>query len=176
VTRALLTASLFFALAATVGAQGSGDVYSHKDGKFSVRFPGKPRETLQMTETPLGKLEVFTATYATSDGNVYMVSYTNFPLEAVTQDGRDALYDGVRDELKGKDGKVRPDGDKAREIGAKKLPGRELEIERDRGKQRLRFRIVFHDGRLYQVAVIGTTKFVEGKDATRFLDSFDVTK
>ena len=40
----------------------------------------------------------------------------------------------------------------------------------------MRFRVVLHDDRLYQVAVIGTAKFVKSKDATAFLDSFEVTK
>jgi hypothetical protein len=165
---------LFLSIAVAVCAQNPPEAYSPKDGNFSVRFPGKPKETTQTTKTDLGTLNVFTATYATSDGSVYMVSYTVFPAEAAKPETREALYDGVRDELKGKDGKVLATKDK--EIGAKKLSGQEIDVERDSGKLRLRFRVVLHDNRLFQVAVIGTKKFVEGKDATGFLDSFELIK
>ena len=171
--RSFFVALFFVSITVAVFAQGPADVYSPKDGNFSVRFPGKPKESTQATKTDLGTLNVFTATYASSDGSTYMVSYTDFPAEAARPENRDALYDGMRDELK-KDGKVLTAKDK--EIGAKKLPGREIDIEREKGKQRLRFRVVLHDNRLYQVAVIGTARFVEGKDATGFLESFEVTK
>jgi hypothetical protein len=172
VNRSFFVALFFLSIAVAVCAQNPPEVYSSKDGNFSVRFPSKPKETTQTTKTDLGELNVFTATYATSDGSTYMVSYTDFPAEAAKPENRDVLYDGVRDELK-KDGKVLTAKDK--EIGAKKLPGREIDIERDKGKLRLRFRVVLHDGRLFQVAVIGTPKFVDGKDATGFLESFEVT-
>ena len=172
--RSLVVAALFLGLTAALSGQAPVEPYSPKDGNFTVRFPGKPKESTGSTKTPLGDLSVFTATYATSDGNIFMISYTDFPPEAAKADARDTLYDGVRDELKGKDGKVL--ADKAKDIGPKKLAGRDIDIERDKGKQRLRFRVVLHDGRLFQAAVIGTPKFVESKDAAAFLDSFEVTK
>ena len=40
----------------------------------------------------------------------------------------------------------------------------------------MKFRVVLRDGRLYQVAVIGTASFVKGKDARAFLESFELVK
>ena len=54
------------------------------------------------------------------------------------------------------------------------MPGREFVV--DKGKQRVRYRVVLRDARLYQVAAIGTADFATGKDATQFFESFELTK
>lgn len=172
--RTVLSIGFIFVLVAANPAQSQPDAYSPPDGNCSVRFPGKPKVATQTTKSALGDLKVFTATYANSDGSTYMISYTDFPPEAAKLDSRDTLYEGVREGLKGKDGKVLAESNK--EIGSLKLAGREFDIERDKGKSRIRFRVVLHDGRLYQVAVIGSAKFVDGKDAKSFIDSFEIAK
>src|SRR5262249_44524083 len=116
------------------------DAFKSKDGRYSAHFPGKPKETTQATKSPLGDLKVHTATYATADGNVYMVSYTEFPAEAIKPELRDTLYDGVRNGL-AKDGKQV--SEKKVEVGKDKLPGREIVI--DKGKVQMRFRVVAKD-------------------------------
>src|SRR3954469_1016581 len=120
-----------------------------KDGHFSVRFPGKPKETTQTAKSPIGDLKVYTATFATADGNAYLVSYTEFPAEAIKPENRETLYDGARTGLLGNDGKVA--AEKKVEVGRGKLAGREILI--DKGKQQLRYRVVAKDTRLYQVAI-----------------------
>ena len=83
------------------------------------------------------------------------------------------FFDGVVSGVKGKDGKVVGE-EKVLEFGQDKLPGRELVV--DKGKQRIRFRAVLRDTRLYQVAVIGTAAFVAGRDASGFIESLALTK
>ena len=168
----LLLAAVFLFVVAPIAAQPKGEVFAPKDGHYKVRFAGKPKEETRTVESTIGELKVFTATYALSDGNVFMVSYTVFPEGAAKPEDRRTLFDGARDGLKGKDGKVNSDKDV--EIGPDKLPGREVEIEKD--KKRMKFRFILHEGRLYQVAVIGTASFAGGKDATAFFDSFEMTK
>ena len=112
-----------------------------------------------------------TATYADSAGNAYMVSYTDFPEGAAKPEASGKLFDGVRDGLK-KDGRLIEETDVG--VGTDKHPGRDIEIEKD--KKRMKFRVVLRDGRLYQVAVIGTQSFVKGRDAKAFLESFELTK
>jgi hypothetical protein len=169
VKRAVL---LVLILAAPVLAQGRGEKFEPKDGRFSVRFPGRPKESTQITKSAIGELSVVTATYATSDGNAFMVSYTDFPEGAAKPEVSSKLFDGVRDGLKGKGGTVIGESDVT--IGADKHPGRDIEIEKD--KKRMKFRVALRDGRLYQVAVIGTASFVKGRDARTFLESFELTK
>jgi len=159
---------VFAFAAAPLAGQPPGEAFSPKGGRFAVRFPGRPKETHHATKTAVGELTVYTATYATPAGAVYLVSHTDFPAAAGTPAERATLFDGVRDGLTGKDGKVVAEKEIA--VGPDKVPGREITI--DKGKQQTRFRVAVKDARLYQVAVAGTGEFVTGADATAFLDSF----
>jgi hypothetical protein len=71
-----------------------------KDGKFSVRFPGKPKENTQTVKTDAGRIKVVTATYAQSNGNICVATFAE-----VSADSRDALLDGAIKGLIGMDGK-----------------------------------------------------------------------
>lgn len=155
-------------------AQGRTQVYSPTDGGFTVRFPSKPREKSETVKSSIGDLKVVTATYATSDGNAYLVSYADFPEAAAKPENRSAMYDEVRDGLKGKDGNIL--SDTRLDFGPNKVPGREIEIENKKEKKRLKYRIVQVENRLFQVAVIGSTSFATGKDADAFFKSFEITK
>ena len=173
-TRAGLVVALGLLYTGCVIAQPMAEPFASKDGKFTVRFPGKPKETTTTPKSPLGELKVHTATYATAEANVFMASYTDFPDGTGKPETRDTLYEGVREGLKGKDGVAVNDMEKEFEVGKEKLPGREFDVTQ--GKQKLRFRVVLRGDRLYQVAVIGTQAFVESKEAFGFLDSFALTK
>jgi hypothetical protein len=170
VNRSWLVPVIIVMLAAPSAAQRR-DKYEPSGGRFSVRFLGPPKESTQTAKSQLGDLKVVTATYADSSGNAYMVSYTDFPEGAAKSDASGKLFDGVRDGLK-KDGKFIDENDV--EIGTDKHPGRDIELEKD--KKRMKFRVVLRDGRLYQVAVIGSTSFVMSRDAKAFLESFELTK
>ena len=156
--------------AATVDGQPANESYSPKDGKFTVKFAGKPKEQSQSIKTEIGPLKVNTATYAAADGKTAWVSYTDYPTDAIKPEVRSKLIDATRDGLKGMDGKLVSEKDI--EFGASKLPGREVVV--DRGKYQIRCRFLIRESRLYQLAVLGSGEFVTGKDATAFLDSFEI--
>ena len=159
-------------MASTAGAQPAAP-YISADGMYAVKFPGKPKVALaQTTRSALGDLTVNVATFATADANVYLVSYTDFPAGAVKPENRKTLFDGVAQGVKGKGEIV---SEKDTEFGAGKLPAREVVVDQEKGKQRVKFLVVLRDNRLYQVAAIGTPEFVAGKDATAFLGSLDLT-
>ncbi|WP_439622196.1 hypothetical protein [Gemmata sp.] len=165
---ALALSTLVWAAANSLAA----DAYAPRDGRFSVRFPGAPKETTAATATPLGDAKVFTATYATADGDAYSASYSDYPAGKAAAEPRGKLYDGARDALKGADGKVLAEKDV--EVGPDKLPGRDLDIQK--GTERVRVRLVLRGDRLHHVAVVGSPAFVTGRDAAKFLDSFELTK
>lgn len=160
-------------LVAFAGAPGAraAEPYKSAEGKYAVRFPAAPKVTTQTAKTAVGELTVTTATYATADGNVYMVSYTDYPT-AVKPENQAALFDGVRDGVKGT-GKLVGDV-KESAFGPDKLPAREFVV--DKGRQRVKFRLILRDERLYQVATVGTADFATGKDANLFFESFELTK
>lgn len=170
--RAAIVGLLLVACANPAAGQPRG-TYKSRDGRYAVKFPGTPKVTEQTANTDLGELTVTVATYANSDGGVFMVSHSDFPEAATKAANRATLLDGIRDGVKGRDGKQVGDN-KAIEFGPDKLPGREFTI--DKGKQRIRFRVILRDSRVYQIAAIGTAKFADGKDATEFIESFELTK
>jgi hypothetical protein len=166
------TAALLLLLVpAAAFGQPAGEKYAPKDGGFSVRLPGKPKEAPQTAKSPIGELTVFTATYVTAEGNVYLVSYTDFPAGTARKETREALLDGVREGLK-KDGEVL--SETAIEFGPDKLPGRDLQLKK--GAQRVRIRVVLRDDRLYQVGAVGSVTFATGKTVNGFVESFELTR
>ncbi|QJW96130.1 hypothetical protein [Frigoriglobus tundricola] len=159
----------------TTPALADHERYTSDDGKFAADFPGAPKVTAKTTPSAVGNLQVHVATYANSDGSTFMVSYTDFPDPATKPDNLGTLFDGIRDGVKGRDGKVVGE-EKTIKFGPNKLPGREFTVEKDKGKQRIRYRVVVRDRRVYQVAVIGSQDFTSGNDATAFLATFELTK
>jgi hypothetical protein len=158
---------LALVLVAPVGAQPKPDEYESKDGRYTIQFPGKPKESTQTAKTQAGALTVHTTTFATREGSVYLVSYTDFPAAMTRPENRDALFRGVREGLTGKDGKLVTEKD-VMVAGAK---GREVLV--DKSKQQTRFRVTVKDSRLYQIAAVGTGPFVTGAEVTAFFDSFE---
>jgi hypothetical protein len=161
----LLPLTVVLALPGEVDAPGG--LVHPKNGGFSIRFPGKPKESTQSTSTPVGKLSIYTATFALPDGSVFLASFAEFPAEAVKPDVRGTLFDGVVKGLTAKNGKAV--SEKEIEIGKEK--GREVLI--DKGKQQMRFRLVVKDNRLIQFAAIGAGEFIKSREATAFLDSLE---
>jgi hypothetical protein len=151
--------------------QPGSELHSPKDGRYQVKFPGRPKDTKQTVRSELGDLRLVTATYANADGHTWFVTYTDYPAAAIAPGKvRQSLLDALRDGLKGMNGKVV--SEKEIESPPAKVPGREVVL--DRGKETVRARLLVKDNRLYQVAVLGLGEFATGKDATAFLDSFEV--
>ena len=169
-------AAVGFALVAFAGvlvAQPGG--FTSDEGGFRIKFPGAPKVTEPTAKSAVGDLKVTVATYANADGSTFMVSFADYPEAATKPDKLATLLDGIRDNVKGRDGKLVGD-DKSGPFGADKLPGREFTVDKEKAKQRIKFRVLIKDNRVYQVVAIGPTAFVNGKDATAFLESFELTK
>jgi hypothetical protein len=171
-TRAAAVGLLVLFAVTVSHAQPEGVDVSPTGGRFKVRFPGKPEEKSQKAKTPLGELTVYTATFATAEGGVYLVSHVDYPAPAGAPVEHETLLNGARDGLKGKDGKVVTEAPVPH--APDKAAGREVVI--DKGKVQLRYRLFVRDNRLYQVGTVGTGGFVTGKAATEFLDSFELVK
>lgn len=154
----------------------SGEEFAPKGGNFAVRFPGKPKQSTQKTKSPLGEVTVNTATYATKDGDVYMVSYSDLPSGATKAENLDTLFEGVRDGAKGKDSKIVVRVGERFEFGSDKLQGYKLELFNEKSDQYVKLRVIVRENRLFQIAVVGSKDFAQGKDAAEFLKSFDITK
>lgn len=154
-------------------ARPDAEAYSPKDGGYTVKFPGKPAEVTQKPKTPAGELEVKLAVYSTGKGEAFVTAYNDVPGgRAVPADKTAEFLAGVLNGVKG-DGKVVKSEDT--QFGEKKLPARSFTIEKPK-QQFMRGFILVADARVYQVMVIGSKSFTDGKVAKAFLDSFALTK
>ncbi len=167
--KAVSAGFVLLAIAGAVAAQPGA--YPSEEGKYSVRLPGPPKVTEQTAKTAIGELKVTVAVFANADGNVFMVSFTDFPESATKPANYATLLAGIRNGVKGDTGKLVGD-EKSLSFGPNKLPLREFVV--DKGKQRIKCRVILRDNRVYQLAVIGTPDFAGGKDATAFLESFEL--
>src|SRR5262249_50324596 len=148
--------------------------FSPKNGKFTVKMPGKPKALpAQDISFPGGKSKLYMWILEVDGGKgAYMVAYNDFPAELVSDDVIDAALDGARDgavkNVKG--GKLLS----SKKIKLqKKYPGRDFTFEVG-GIGQARARIYLVEGRLYQTAVFGTEELVTDPDTKTFLDSFKV--
>jgi len=148
-------------------------LFTPKDGGYSVSLPGEPTEAKQDVKTATGNIEVTFYALEAKDG-AYVVSHSAFPESALKGGTDDKRLDNARD------GAVA--SAKGRMKSEKKLtldgfPGREVVIETDaKGMKAVRTRIYAVNKRLFQTLVVGPKSFVQGKDATMFLDSFKLVK
>ncbi len=172
--RGVVLGAAFVFFAGALFAQPKTETFTSTDGRYTVRFPGKPKITTPTAKSAIGDLQVIVATYATADANVYLTSHTDYPTAATKAENRKTLFDGIQNGLRGSKGKIV--SEKEFEFGPDKLPGREVVVDKDMGKQRVKFKVVLRDNRLYQIAVIGTADFVSSKDATAFVESLELTK
>lgn len=145
--------------------------YTSKSGKFSARFPGKPKEQSLSAGGASGQAIVLEAKDAS-----YSVTYVDLPASAAdalkTPELADTILQATRDaavaQMKGKlldDEKVKLDGHVGRAIKVE-LPDKKV----------MRNRIYLVGPRIYQVMVLGTKEFVASDDSEKFLKSFKLMK
>ena len=176
-SRLLAIAFLSGLVAAGIGhAQGRKKEIEQKEYKsakykFRAYFPEKdPKVETRKLKIDGGEMDQSTVSVELRDG-VYSVSVTVLPDAAVLA-GEKAVLDGVRDGIKGKDGKVLHEDEL--EQNTSKTAGRELLF--DFRRNQLRTRVFLVENRLYQVSVTGSKSVVAGDTAGKFLAAFEVTK
>jgi hypothetical protein len=149
--------------------------FTSKEGKFSVAFPGKPKEATKEADSAAGKLTFTRFTYEDGDTGL-LVIYCDYPPQLRKQKGAEKILDDARDGCVEK-AKGKLADENKRTIGKEKEPGRELLIQLpDEGKPYFRSRMYLVGDRLYQVIVVGPEKYAKGKDADAFLDSFKLVE
>ena len=143
--------------------------YYSADGRFSVLFPGEPKESLRSVRTPAGQLNLVVLT-AGSKKSAFAVGYADYPRNVVENSDPEKFLDGSMD------GAVRNVG--GRLTGETTLdfhghPAREIRVEAPK-KTSMRSRLILIENRLYQVMVISkSARILDGK-GSEFFDSFTV--
>lgn len=155
----------FVALAATA----ADEKYASKEGKYTVQFPDGATVKNESKSAGAAKME-FAATEL--KGNGYMVMYMDLPDGAQNLPAKTLLDAGEKGGVDKSGGKLVTTKDF--EFGKDKLPGREFVVEK--GDMKAASRIILTKTRLYVVTVTGPKDFATSKEATAFLDSFQITK
>ncbi|MGL6097526.1 MAG: hypothetical protein ACRC7O_17225 [Fimbriiglobus sp.] len=174
--RLLATAAvMLLAVAARLPADPPPKLTEHTSdaGRFRAAFPGPPRVETTTLATAAGAVHLTTEKAETGKDLIFAVTFADYP------DGFDAvatktLLDGVRDGLKGTDGRVTTDDETTLGPAGTRLTGRDIRI--DAGKNSVRVRAFVDGKRLYQVMATGSRETVTGKTAEAFLASFELAK
>jgi len=145
--------------------------YASAEGRYKSLFPGAVKTETKDVDAGGKTLKLTLDSVEVADGVFFLVTYIDAPDDVAKLPAAMRL-DKLRDGNKGDDGKVLLD--KPIELGAEKLPGRDLLIEKP--SFHLRNRAVIAGNRVYQVMVQGTKEYVGSKEVDRFFDSFEVTK
>jgi hypothetical protein len=151
--------------------------HESEDGKFRVNLPRRAAKP-ETKKLPLGNgqiIPVVTERAESSSGAVFAVTYSDYP-EAYRLVATKTILDGVRDGLKGTDGKVTRDEEVFVGDGPDKVAGREYRVEA--GTKVVHTRVFLRGSRLYQVMVTGTKDSVQSRSRTveEFFKSFELTK
>ena len=173
------SAGLFF-LFANIVFQSSWELYSSKEGRFTVMSPGELGQRVDTIETHLGQQIQHTFFHADYEGNtdnfVYMISYHDFPENLLHPDSTELMtlfldnsVDQAVNSLQGT--LVYQDG-----FFAESGPGRIYKISYNEGESVVKSKIFIIGDRFYDARVFGTSDKDPNNDMNRFLDSFRPSK
>ena len=93
----LVVAVLIFA--APSGAQPMGEFFAPKDGRFTIRFPGKPKEKSETAKSPIGDLKVVTDKLKITQGQLKKARQEAADSITATSEKITALDSSVHTEL-----------------------------------------------------------------------------
>lgn len=158
-------------------AQRSVRLNQHESeaGKFRVKLPEKPEsDTKELALGTGGQTVPVTTERADGpNGTVFAVTFADYP-ESYRKVPAKTVLDGVRDGLKGTDGKIEKDDEVFLGDGPDKLAGREFRVVA--GRRVVHARVFLNGTRLYQVMVTGTKERFPTDTVKEFHNSFELMK
>jgi|GEM_PF-1872081 len=174
------TAEAFYkAFQITGGAPAAAAPVKDKDGNFvskagrySVAFPGTPKEQKTMVPLPGTDKQITVTNQVVEVGKTaaLIVAYNDYPAGVLSPEPQDVLQ-GVRDGNMGADGKLKEETKGA--FGPKKLPMREFTFTK--GAIQFRSRIILDGTRLYQIMIVAEdAKTLTNDAAKKYFDSFKI--
>ena len=163
-------AAMLLAVVVRADETTKGEVFTSKEGKFTITFPKKPTKQTQKVKTSLGELEVHLYIVDQKDRG-FITGTTDYPKGSIKDENREKMMDGARDgNVKSMKGKLL--SEKKVTLGKKKHQGRELLIEMPAIKGVYRSRLFLVGDRLYQIVALWPEEFVKSKETTAYMDSF----
>jgi len=146
--------------------------FDSKDGKFSAKFPGDPKTQA----TKAGGIDLNIAIVEKGKAG-FAVIYSDMPADVVKATAAGKLLEGgekgLIENFKAKLSK--PSTEAKFKSGTNEYPVREIFAEKEPDLF-LRVKLILVNNRLYQVFVVGPKDLVNGKEASDFIDSFELGK
>jgi len=136
------------------------------EGRFAIKMPAIPAETLQEVETAAGSIALRSRELE-HGGFKYIVSFSDYPDEFLTRNGPDAILDAAREGATAA-GKLLEESD----ISLGKNSGRFLVLLDAKNERVLQLRLLLVGRRLYQFGIITPKQDRSAAEVARFLDSF----
>ena len=147
--------------------------FSSEVGQFTIAEPAPFQETQQSVETPVGPVDIYTYT-AETDQSAYVVAFSDYPPQMVSQSEPEMLLDSSRDGAVNNLGGTLVSEEK---IEIEGNPGRSLIISADTGTNEsaiINSHIYLVDNRLYQILVVSPESQKPTTDPKAFLASFSL--
>jgi hypothetical protein len=145
--------------------------YTSKEGKFAVQFPADLK--LKSDKKEQGILTLVSTVGDDKDaGTTYGVIYAELPAAIKNVPPKTILDGAAKGAADKSGGKLLETKDI--EFGPNKLPGRDLILEKDGNK--VHVKVIVAETKLYVVIVGGKKDFATSKEATNYIDSFELTK
>lgn len=164
----LIVVQLIACLGFVVQEEELKEPYESKAGKFTAKFPGKPKETVNEVPTAVGNIKAYFIMHESPTG-AYAVSYSDYPKGHVERAGLDNVLKGAR-EGAAKNVKGTLKSHKAIKQGKHK--GQSVTIVAAAFEIQTRHFVV--GDRLYQVLVAGKVGTTDNDTTKAFLDSFKI--
>lgn len=153
----------------TLTASAADEKYKSKEGKFAIQFPAGVE--VKTDAQKVGNTETLIATAEDGD-KTYHVAYLDLTEKAKNRTAKEILDASQNGGVNESGGKL--ERSKNITLGKDKWPGREVVVDVEGDKIKSRFYLI--DTKLYVIAVSGKKDFALGKDAAKFLDSFEIMK
>lgn len=156
-------------IAALVPAPAVAQWVEHKPhgAGFRVEMPAAPKVSQSDAPTAIGKIKM-TMALVDRGGVAYIVSYNDYPPEAIKGKSFDDLLDGVRKAQVGNNS-LRTD----EQITIGEYPAHHIVIDTVQGYVSVT-RIVLVRARLFQAIYVGPKGTEDSNDAKRFINSFQL--
>ncbi len=155
----------------SMAVPGAGG-YKVETDEYSLVFPGEPTKESSVVPTDVGDITMFTLMYEKSVDEVYMLAYSDYPVEDVSEADSESLLDG------GKDGALKSLGisgtETNEEIEISGHPG--IRFTGNNGQFYVNYIMVLAENRLYQVAILRDGSYASSKKTKKFFKSFKLAK
>lgn len=153
---------------ATSVVVGGSESYTSKEGRFSVKFEGKPKVSNETVDTELGPIGMGIFMYEKSPSEVYMVTYSDYPPDQIEGATAELLLSGA------KEGAIESLGiNGVRTEEWSELSGNtSLDFTADNGTYFVRYKLVLVKNRLYQIAILAEGDYSDAKLSKKFFKSF----